>query len=133
MRGVAESDDRVVGPLEVEGQRVARLGERADDLVQVVGLPVVIDETLLSQDIKNGEVKNADIGADAMTSSKLANGSVQNSDLGPDAITTSKIKAGNVGTTDVADDAILTGKIPLAGVRSACAVVCGAGTDGLAL
>jgi threonine dehydratase len=29
--------------------------------------------------------------------------------------------------------AILTGKIPLAGVRSACAVVCGAGTDGLAL
>ena len=28
--------------------------------------------------------------------------------------------------------AILTGKIPLAGVRSACAVVCGAGTDGLA-
>lgn len=27
--------------------------------------------------------------------------------------------------------AILTGKIPLAGVRSACAVVCGAGTDGL--
>jgi threonine dehydratase len=29
--------------------------------------------------------------------------------------------------------AILTGKIPLAGVRSACAVVCGAGTDGLAV
>ena len=27
--------------------------------------------------------------------------------------------------------AILTGKIPLAGIRSACAVVCGAGTDGL--
>jgi threonine dehydratase len=29
--------------------------------------------------------------------------------------------------------AILTGKIPLSGVRSACAVVCGAGTDGLGL
>jgi threonine dehydratase len=29
--------------------------------------------------------------------------------------------------------AILTGKISLAGVRSACAVVCGAGTDGLAV
>jgi threonine dehydratase len=28
--------------------------------------------------------------------------------------------------------AILAGKIPLAGVRAACAVVCGAGTDGLA-
>jgi threonine dehydratase len=28
--------------------------------------------------------------------------------------------------------AILAGKIPLAGVRTACAVVCGAGTDGLA-
>ena len=29
--------------------------------------------------------------------------------------------------------AILFGKIPLAGVGSACAVVCGAGTDGLGL
>jgi threonine dehydratase len=28
--------------------------------------------------------------------------------------------------------AILAGKIPLAGVRTACALVCGAGTDGLA-
>src|SRR3954462_9255059 len=76
-----------------------------------IGSSDVIDESLLSQDIKNGEVKTSDIGADAMTSSKLANGSVQNSDLGPDAVTTSKIKAGNVGTTDIADNAILTGKI----------------------
>jgi threonine dehydratase len=29
--------------------------------------------------------------------------------------------------------ALLSGKIPLAGVRNACAVVCGAGTDGLAV
>jgi hypothetical protein len=71
-----------------------------------IGSADVIDESLLSQDIKNGEVKNADIGADAMTSSKLANGSVQNSDLGPDAVTTSKIKAGNVGTTDLAANAV---------------------------
>jgi hypothetical protein len=76
-----------------------------------IGSSDVIDESLLSQDIKNGEVKTADIGADAMTSSKLANGSVQNSDLGPDAVTTSKIKAGSVGTTDIADNAVLTGKI----------------------
>src|SRR3954449_12988576 len=76
-----------------------------------IGSGDVIDESLLSQDLKNGEVKNADIGADAMTSSKLANGSVQNSDLGPDAVTTSKIKAGNVGTTDLAAGAVTSAKV----------------------
>src|SRR3954468_14440588 len=76
-----------------------------------IGSSDVIDESLLSQDLKNGEVKNADIGADAMTSSKLANGSVQNSDLGPDAVTTSKIKAGNVGTTDLAAGAVTSAKV----------------------
>jgi hypothetical protein len=76
-----------------------------------IGSSDIIDESLLSQDIKNGEVKNADLAADSITSTRLANGSIQNSDLGPDAVTTSKIKAGNVGTTDIADNAILTGKI----------------------
>jgi hypothetical protein len=76
-----------------------------------IGSADVIDESLLSQDLKNGEVKNADIGADAMTSSKLANGSVQNSDIGPDAVTTSKIKAGNVGTTDLAASAVTSAKV----------------------
>ena len=76
-----------------------------------IGSSDVIDESLLSQDVKNGEVKNADIGADAMTSSKLANGSVQNSDLGPDAVTTSKIKAANVGNSDLGANAVTSGKV----------------------
>jgi hypothetical protein len=67
--------------------------------------------TIRSEDIVDGEVKNADIGANAMTSSKLANGSVQNADLGPDAVTTSKIKAGNVGATDLAANAVTGAKV----------------------
>ena len=70
--------------------------------------------TIRSEDIVDGEVKNADIGANAMTSSKLANGSVQNSDLGPDAVTTSKIKAGNVGATDLAANAVTGAKVQAA-------------------
>jgi hypothetical protein len=88
------------------------LGTGGAYAANTIGSSDIIDESILSQDIKNGEVKNADIGADAMTSTKLANGSVQNSDLGPDAVTTSKIKAGNVGTTDLADNAVTAGKIP---------------------
>lgn|SRR4051794_7856743 len=87
------------------------LGGTSAYAANTIGSDDVIDESLLSQDLKNGEVKNADIGADAMTSSKLANGSVQNSDLGPDAVTTSKIKAGNVGTTDLGAGAVTSAKV----------------------
>lgn len=87
------------------------LGGTSAYAANTIGSSDVIDESLLSQDVKNGEVKNADLGPDAVTSSKLANGSVQNSDLGTDSVTTSKIKAGNVGSSDVADNAILTSKI----------------------
>ena len=51
----------------------------------------MIDESLLSQDLKNGEVKNADIGGNQ--------------------VTTTKIKAGNVGTTDLADGAVTGPKL----------------------
>src|SRR4029079_4729531 len=67
-----------------------------------VGSADIIDESLLSQDIKNGEVKNADLAVVSIASTRLANGSIQNGDLGPDSVTTSKIKAGNVLGSDLA-------------------------------
>jgi hypothetical protein len=84
-----------------------------------IGSSDIIDESLLSQDIKNGEVKNADLAENSITSTRLANGSIQNSDLGPDAVTTSKIKAGNVDSTDLADNAVTTAKIANGQVGSA--------------
>jgi hypothetical protein len=90
----------------------------AYDVIALVALCVAVGtggayaaNTVRSEDIVDGEVKNPDIAANAMTSSKLANGSVQNSDLGPDAVTTSKIKAGNVGTTDIADNSVTGAKV----------------------
>jgi hypothetical protein len=41
----------------------------------------IVNETILSEDIKNGEVKNADLGTDAVTSTKIKNGEVGTDDL----------------------------------------------------
>jgi hypothetical protein len=87
--------------------------------VALGGTSAYAANTIRSTDIVDGEVKNVDLGPDAVTSSKLANGSVQNSDLGPDAVTTSKIKAGNVGSTDLADGAVATGKLADGAVKNA--------------
>jgi hypothetical protein len=44
------------------------------------------NETILSEDIKNGEVKNADLGTDSVTTTKIKNGEVKTEDLASDAI-----------------------------------------------
>src|SRR4051812_10480479 len=59
--------------------------------VNTIGSDDVIDESLQSQDIKNGQVKNADIGADSVTTFKIKNGNVTNLDLGADAVTGAKV------------------------------------------
>jgi hypothetical protein len=76
-----------------------------------IGSTDVIDESLLSQDIKNGQVANTDLASNAVTSAKIANFSVANNDLRGDAVTTSRIKAGNVGVTDLATNAVTGAKV----------------------
>ncbi|MFY3740849.1 MAG: hypothetical protein HMLIMOIP_001294 [Candidatus Nitrosomirales archaeon] len=71
-----------------------------------VGSSDIIDESILSQDIKNGEVKNSDIGLGAITSAKINDGSVLNADIGANAVTTSKIKDGSVTAADIGADAV---------------------------
>lgn len=46
----------------------------------------IFDETILSADIKNGEVKNSDLGTDAVTTSKIKNGEVKAEDIAPGVI-----------------------------------------------
>jgi hypothetical protein len=90
---------------------VAALGTGGAYAANTVGSADIIDESILTQDIKNAEVKNADVGADAITTAKLATGAVKNADLGADAVTTAKIATNGVGNADLAASAVTGAKI----------------------
>lgn len=46
-----------------------------------VGSADIIDNSILSADIKNGEVKNIDLGTDAVTTTKIKNGNITGADI----------------------------------------------------
>src|SRR5919112_5923561 len=77
-----------------------------------IGSADVIDESLLSQDLKNGEVKNADIGGNQVTTTKIKAGNVFNSDLAPDAVTGAKVLDDSVQGSDVQESTL--GTVPQA-------------------
>jgi hypothetical protein len=66
-----------------------------------VGSADVINESLLSQDIKNGEVKVADIGQGAVATDELANGQVKVADIGDGEVKTAEIANGQVLGADI--------------------------------
>jgi hypothetical protein len=74
------------------------LGGTSAYAANTIGSADVIDESLLSQDIKNAEVKNADIGSDQVTTGKIRSGNVGTSDLAAGAVTPLKL-----GTTPTAN------------------------------
>jgi hypothetical protein len=72
--------------------------------------------TVFSTDIVDGEVKNVDIHASAVTSGKLHDHEVKNQDLAPDAVDGSKVVDGSLTGLDVASSSlsgsdILTGSL----------------------
>ncbi|HKX80988.1 MAG TPA: hypothetical protein VJL54_01910 [Nitrososphaera sp.] len=56
-----------------------------------IGSIDIIDESILSVDIKNGEVKGPDIAGNAVTTGKIKDGEVKLADIGPDAVGGSEI------------------------------------------
>ena len=56
-----------------------------------IGSAQITNESIRSQDIKNGEVKNADIGANAVRSGEIANGQVLAADIASGAVTPAKL------------------------------------------
>jgi hypothetical protein len=78
-----------------------------------VGSSDIIDESILSQDIKNGEVKNNDLGTDAVGSGKIVDSAVRSADVADDTtdfgLTAQDLEPASVGTSEVADKS-LTGK-----------------------
>jgi hypothetical protein len=81
--------------------------------VDTVGSSDIIDESILTQDLKNGEVKSPDIG----------NGGVQNADLAANAVTSPKVLddtqvGGGLAATDLAANSVGTSEIATDGVAA---------------
>jgi hypothetical protein len=86
-----------------------------------VGSSDIINNSIQSVDIKDAEVKTADLGGDVVTSAKIkdgeiksadiANAAVQTTDLGSNAVNSAKIKDGEVMTSDLANNAVTSDKL----------------------
>ena len=70
-----------------------------------VGSIDIIDESIQSVDIKNGQVKNADLAASAVTSGKLKDGEVKTADISNGAVTESKLSSSFIVHRTLLDDA----------------------------
>jgi len=74
--------------------------------VNTVGSSDVIDESLLSQDIKNGEVKVADIGQGAVASDEVKNDAITNADVAPNTLSSARILDATLTGADVANNTL---------------------------
>ncbi len=64
-----------------------------------------------TEHIRDGEVRNQDIGNNAVTTDKIADGGVQNADIGHNAVTTDKFAPGAVDNADLGANSVTTDKI----------------------
>jgi hypothetical protein len=100
---------------------VVALGTGSAYAANTIGSDDIIDESIQSVDIKNGQVKTADLGASAVTSPRIADAAVANSDIATGAIdsnsvrdeslTSSDLATDSVGATEIADASIDTGEV----------------------
>jgi hypothetical protein len=77
------------------------------------------DNAVTSAKILDGTIVNADIADAAITSIKIADGSVETIKLAADAVTSAKIQDGTIATADVANAAITSAKLAANAVTSA--------------
>jgi hypothetical protein len=97
------------------------LGTGGAYAANTIGSDDIIDESIQSVDIKNGEVKGPDLLASSVNSNKIANGTVANVDLAPGAVdstsvldeslTSADLATNSVGPTEIADSSIDSGEI----------------------
>ncbi len=76
-----------------------------------IGSADIINNSILSADIKDGEVKTVDLGNDAVTSAKIKNGEVKTDDIAPSAIGSLRLKDNDVKAVDIAADAVGSSEI----------------------
>src|SRR4051794_9773408 len=82
------------------------LGTGGAYAANTIGSDDIIDESIQSVDLKNLEVKNADLALGAVNSSRIANGSIANIDLAGDSVDGSKILDASIGNVDIATGAV---------------------------
>lgn len=91
-------------------------------LVLTSGTAYALDgsNTVFTDDIVDGEVRNGDIRQGAVTTGKIANGDVRTEDLAPDSVVGDRVLNGALGGADLADRSIGGQKVgfeTLAGVN----------------
>ena len=97
------------------------LGTGGAYAANTIGSADIIDESIQSVDIKNGEVKTPDLLASGVTSGKIADGAVANADIATGAVdsnsvldeslTSSDLATNSVNATEIADGSIDSGEI----------------------
>jgi hypothetical protein len=85
---------------------VAAVGGGTAYAANTIGSGDIIDESIQSVDIKNGEVKGADIGSNAITSNRIYPKSVTTSDIADDAVGTAQVGAGALFGSDIFDGSL---------------------------
>jgi hypothetical protein len=84
------------------------------------GATVTTAQNLItSADIKDGQVKTADLGKGAVKSPKIADGQVKTADLGKGAVKSPKIADGQVKRADLINGGVNSAKIANGGVANA--------------
>jgi hypothetical protein len=97
----------------------AALGTGGAYAADTIGSSDVINESLLSEDIKDLEVKTSDIKNSAITSLKINNGSVLRDEIGDTAVNSAKIADGEVANADLADGSVGVNKVQDGAITSA--------------
>jgi hypothetical protein len=99
---------------------IAALGTGTAYAANTIGSADIIDESILSADIKNTEVKGVDLASDAVTTAKIANGSVLNADLGANAVAGAKVLDNALTGDDINESAL--GQVPSAATAGSAPV-----------
>ncbi len=73
-------------------------------------------DTVRSKDIVNGQVKNVDLGANAVTNAKIKDGQVLATDLAASSVDSSKITDASVGSADLGSGSVGSDEIQTDGV-----------------
>ncbi len=98
------------------------LGTGTAYAVDTVGSEDIIDNSIQSVDIKNGNVSTSDIAnatitgadlhADSVTAASILDGTIANADLAPDAVNSANVVNESLTAADLASDSVGSSEIP---------------------
>jgi hypothetical protein len=87
------------------------LGGTTAYAANTIGSADVINESLVSRDIKNGQIKSTDIGRSQVTTSKIKARNVRTADIAAGAVNSAKVSDESLTSTDLATDSVSAAEI----------------------